>query len=131
MKRVLVVDDNPRNNSVYTDPLKKVYNIQVVMALSSVVRIMKHKSFDIMVLDVMMPTQNTESPSELTTGLYFFRESIKNQFPNLKVLFWSNRSKDSFDKFFTDGIPENVSFLHKDRNNHLQLLETIKRIIGQ
>ena len=131
MKKILVIDDNPRNNSIFTEPLSKYYKVEVMMSLESIERIMKHKMYDLLVIDVMMPTQNTKSASELTTGLYFYQDSIKDNYPNLKVLFWSNRSSEPFDQFFSQSKPENVFFLHKDRSNHDQLLQEVDKLIGR
>ena len=38
MKRILVIDDNTLNNKVYTDPLEKKYQVDIVMSLISVIR---------------------------------------------------------------------------------------------
>lgn len=131
MKKILVIDDNPRNNSIFTDPLDKYYKVDVMMSLVSIERILKYKTYDLLVIDVMMPTQNTKSTSELTTGFFFYQDSIKEKYPHLKVLFWSNRSSEPFEQFFSQSKPENVFFLHKDRSNHEQLLEEVVKLIGK
>ena len=131
MKKVLVLDDNPRNNSLYTDPLAKHYDVEVLMAVSAVRRVMSHKKYDLIVIDVMMPTQDTGASSELITGLCFYKKSIVDQYPQQKVLFWSNRSQEPFNQFFVEGKPDNVSFLRKDKNNPQQLLEEVIKIIGR
>lgn len=131
MKRVLVLDDNPRNNSIFTEPLCKIFDVDVLMAISSVKRVMSHRKYDLIVIDVMMPTQNTGSASELTTGLHFYKKEIANAYPNQKVLFWSNRSQEPFDQFFADGKPNNVSFLRKDKNNPQQLTDEVVKLIGR
>ena len=131
MKKVLVLDDNPRNNGLFTDPLAKYYEVEVLMAVSAVRRVMSHKKYDLVVIDVMMPTQDTGASSELTTGLYFYKKSIVEQYPQQKVLFWSNRSQEPFNQFFSDGVPANVSFLRKDKNNPQQLLDEVTKLIGR
>ena len=90
-----------------------------------------NKKYDLIVIDVMMPTQDTGASSELITGLCFYKKSIVDQYPQQKVLFWSNRSQEPFNQFFVEGKPDNVSFLRKDKNNPQQLLEEVIKIIGR
>lgn len=131
MKRVLVLDDNPRNNSIFTVPLSKYYEVDVLMAISAVNRVMSNRHYDLLVIDVMMPTQNTGSQSELITGLVFYNNAIKDKYPDQKVLFWSNRSQEPFEQFFAAGKPSTVSFLRKDKGNPQQLLEEVTKLIGR
>lgn len=123
---ILLVDDNPRDNSGYINELKRRHNVDVAIRISSAKRLLENKRYDLIVLDVMMPTQGLATHSEMTTGYVFYNEIMISK-PDLKtrVLFWSNLNKDSFDEFFSNTAPVNTSFLHKDSLSDDHLLSYI------
>ena len=121
---ILLIDDNPKNNSGYIDELKKYYDVTVAMRLMSAERLMKSHHYDIIIIDVMMSTQYLKSNSELTAGFDFYSERLKplldNQNKKPLIVFWSRFYSDIFDMYFGEHKPDNVFFLHKDDNvNHL------------
>lgn len=129
MERILVIDDNPRNSSRYIQPLLRDYEVDVIMPIQTAERLMKKKQYAVVVIDIMMPTQNLEINNELETGLYFFKLRLAQQYPQQRVLFWSRLTSESYEQFFSGNIPCNVSFLHKDRNDPDHLLNKINEII--
>lgn len=132
-KAVLIIDDNPRDNSGYIDALKKIYNVDVAMRLVSAERLIQYRHYDIIIIDIMMPTQYLKSHSELTTGFVFYSERLLPILNDLDtkplVLFWSRLRRTSFDEYFGDNKPDNVFFLQKnDDIDHL--LKKIKLLLG-
>lgn len=130
MKRILVVDDNPQNNSIYIDPLRQFYKVDVAMALSSAKRMMRNSNYDLIVIDVMMPTQNLSIDDELSTGFEFYKRIVNPLDPNQKVLFWSNLTNSSYEKFFINDKKTHIDFLEKDHHNERHLLDKIKQKLG-
>lgn len=129
MKRILVLDDNPQNNSIYIDPLCQFYKVDVAMFLSSAERLMKCGTYDLIVIDVMMPTQNLPIDDELSTGFEFYKRIIKPKYPNQNVLFWSHLTNSSYEKFFKDDKNSHIDFLEKNHHNVNHLLEKVEQLI--
>lgn len=130
MKKILVLDDNPQNNSIYIDPLRLFYQVDVAMALSSAERMMKNRNYDLIVIDVMMPTQNLSIDDDLSTGFEFYKRKVKPLYPNLEVLFWSNLTISSYEKFFKEDKKTYIDFLEKDNHKEKHLLDKIQQKLG-
>ncbi|BFM48043.1 HD domain-containing phosphohydrolase [Marinomonas sp. THO17] len=58
MKRVLIVDDVPRNIDLLREILSEHYQVQVAKSGRAALDIIAHKTPDIILLDVMMPEMN-------------------------------------------------------------------------
>ena len=72
MRKVLILDDNPRNNARYIDELKKEYEVTVAFKMIIALRLLKKKIWDAVVIDVMMPTQILKSDNEMKAGFSFY-----------------------------------------------------------
>lgn len=127
---ILLIDDNPQDNSGYIHELKKHHNVDVAMKISSAKRLLEMNQYDLIVIDVMMPTQSLSTHSEMITGYVFYDEIIRSKL-NLKtrVLFWSHLNEESYDKFFSNTTPVNSSFLHKDSLSDDHLLSYINNML--
>lgn len=129
MKKVLVIDDNPVDNSGYTKELSKYYDVTVVKDLVPAERLIRNNKYDVIVIDVMMPTQYLNTTNELVTGFVFYEQIISKQNVNCPIIFWSRLYKDSYDDYFSNTTPpENSSFVHKDKSDS-HLLSFINKII--
>jgi len=128
MKTILVLDDNPQNNDRFIHPLRNYYKVDVVMALSSAERKMKHNRYDLVVIDIMMPIQNLPITNELQTGMEFFNRKIKESYPSQEVIFWTNLTKDSYDSFFPANTAH-IDYLQKDKTNVNHLLNKVREIL--
>ena len=127
---ILLIDDNPRDNSGYIQELKKHHNVDVAIRVSSAKRLLEMKQYDIIIIDVMMPTQSLPTHSEMTTGYVFYNEIISKLNLKTRVLFWSNLNEESCDKFFSNTTPVNTSFLHKDSLSDDHLLSYIDNLLS-
>lgn len=118
-KKVLIIDDNPQNNSRYIEALMARYHVSVAMKIVSAIRLIKHDIYDFIVIDVMMPCQGILSPSEMYTGYVFYRDYLMPLNLDSKIVFWSRFGSESYEEFW--GVPpKNVSFVHKGSQiNHL------------
>ncbi len=134
MKSILVLDDNPQNNSSFVQPLMEFYQVDVAMAITSAERLIhrkkiQHKMYDLIIIDIMMPTQNLEIDNELLTGFEFYERRIKKEHPNQKVLFWSILTKKSYDDFFIDESNINIDFIQKNFEDDNHLLKKVQGIL--
>ena len=129
MKRILIIDDNPLNNKSFIQPLENFYQVDVVMSLKAAVRKLDIYSYSLVVLDIMMPTQEMGGDNEILTGFYFYDNIIKNNYPNIPILFWSNLLSDAFDDHFSSNKPDTVLFIHKTRKDRNHLIEKVNELL--
>ena len=129
MKSILVLDDNPQNNSSFVKPLMKFYKVDVAMAISSAERLIHRRRYDLIIIDIMMPIQNLKIDNELLTGFEFYERRIKIEHPNQKVLFWSILTKKSYDDFFIDEYNTNIDFIQKNFEDDNHLLKKVQNIL--
>lgn len=129
MKKVLIIDDNPINNGKYISEVKKEYHTDTVLAMRSAIRMLKSRTYDVVVIDVMMPTQILKTHNEMTAGFDFYDTQIKNLCQDSKVIFWSRLTDSCFDhNKYSD--TKKYSFAQKsDTPDHL--LKEINRILLQ
>lgn len=121
MKKVLIIDDNPINNSKYIDELKKVYDVTVALRMLSAIRLLKKSTWDVVVIDVMMPTQILSTNNEMKAGFDFYEQEVKKLHLSSKIIFWSRLNESCFDeaKYPAD---KGFCFVHKSvESNHLRL----------
>ena len=86
MKKILLLDDNPRNNSRYIKALEKEYDVTVALKMLSALRLLKTRIWDVVVIDVMMPTQILKEDNEMLAGFAFYEQEVRKLvYTNLKV----------------------------------------------
>lgn len=116
-KRVLVIDDNPYNSTLYLEAVKSRFTVSVAYKIVTALRLIRERYYDYIVIDVMMPTQGMTSKYELTyeltTGFEFYRDYIMPLNLDSKVIFWSRLDKAVFTSFW-EYPPKNVSYLQKN-----------------
>ena len=127
MKKVLILDDNPLNNSKYIEKVEQNYHVDKALKLVSAKRLIQSRDYDFIVIDVMMPTENYNIDDETTTGFVFYQTEVKGKVKNehAQIVFWSRLEKDAFDEFWGDNSPNNTHFLHKTQDAE-HLLNYIK-----
>lgn len=132
-KNILVIDDNPLNCNDFVAPLKDKYEVVIDMSLKDAERKVQMYHYDLIVIDIMMPTRGLKNKDELKTGLYFYYEKLKaiESKKQLRYLFWSNLTQETYDEFFRDLRPENVNFLHKEPKNIMHLYEKVNVLVGE
>ena len=75
-KRILILDDNPINNRKYIDPLKEKFQVDVTLRMKSATRLIKTKEYDVIVIDIMMPSQFLKDNNEMMAGFNYYDEEI-------------------------------------------------------
>lgn len=135
MKKILIIDDNPQNIQNFIDKVSdyKKYYVEIVMSLSDAERSIIINHYDVIVIDIMMPTQTIKNKDELETGLLFYKKKVEPVIDaqKTKILFWSNLGDDVYKGFFLEGTPNNTYFLHKNLYNENHLLEKINSILSE
>ena len=127
-KNVLILDDNPINNSKYIIPVKEKYHVDVTFRMSSATRMLKSRVYDIVVIDIMMPTQGLRNNDEMTAGFNYYQEVVSQLGLNCKILFWSRLTESCYDNTLYPNNG-NFDFVHKSEyQNHL--LEKIETMLG-
>ena len=120
MKKVLIIDDNPINNSKYIEELKKCYDVTVALRMLSAIRLLKKSRWDVVVIDVMMPTQILSTYNEMNAGFDFYDQKVKNLHLSSKIVFWSRLNASCFDE---EKYPasKGFCFVHKSEDSkHLK-----------
>lgn len=120
MKKILLLDDNPRNNSRYIKALEKEYDVTVALKMLSALRLLKTRIWDVVVIDVMMPTQILKEDNEMLAGFAFYEQEVRKLKLQCKVVFWSRLNDSCFD---TSKYPpsKGFGFVHKaDESDHLK-----------
>lgn len=131
-KKVLIIDDNPENYEDFVSPLKRKYDVIITLSLRDAFRKVKLYNFDLIIIDIMMPTRDLKNKDELMTGLCFYKEQLRplEHEKQLRILFWSNLTQRTYDEFFGEDKPDNVDFTHKETRNKNHLLEKVNELIG-
>ena len=130
-KKILIIDDNPFNCEDYIAPLSESFDVTVYMSLRDAKRKVEMYNYDLIIIDIMMPTSGIKDKDELKTGLNFYNEELKplESVKVLQILFWSNLSQKTYDDFFTAHKPDNVDFLHKELRNKNHLFEKVTELL--
>lgn len=124
-KRILILDDNPINNRKYIDPLKEKFQVDVTLRMKSATRLIKTKEYDVIVIDIMMPSQFLKDNNEMMAGFNYYDEEIKKLGINSQIIFWSRLTESCFDK--TKYSNDKFHFVHKsESSNHL--LDSIEKL---
>lgn len=119
-KKILIIDDNPINNAKYIDALKLSYDVYVAIWMRSALRLLKSRKWDVVVIDVMMPTQILSTDNEMKDGFAFYDAEVKKLKLSSKIIFWSRLSDNVFDP---KKYPESrgFCFVHKSEDaDHLK-----------
>lgn len=120
MKKILLIDDNPRNNSRYIKALEKEYDVTVAFKMLIALRLLKTRTWDVVVIDVMMPTQILKEDNEMLAGFAFYEQEVRKLKLKCKVVFWSRLNVSCFD---ASKYPPSMGFrfVHKaEESDHLK-----------
>lgn len=91
-KKILIIEDNPQCCEDHINVLKQKYDVSVTFSIYSAVRHLKLYYFDLVIVDIMMPTYGLDYKNEYTAGLDFYYLHIRLNYPSMKVLAWSAAS---------------------------------------
>lgn len=120
-KKILLIDDNPMDNSNFISVLQNEHDVYVTAYIDTArVRLSQPNRYDLVVIDIMMPTlgdfSGIETNDGLKTGLVYYEVELKGK--GMPVLFWS--WNEDFKKDVEASNWEKTDFLFKDtEDDHL------------
>ncbi len=125
-KKILLIDENILENENFINVLRSNYEVDAVGYIKAArIRLQSPNDYDLVVLDVMMPTLGLfdleETEGGLKTGLVYYEKELKPL--DVPVLFWSWNAdfESEIEKKKNENIySKNTDFLLKDNDiNHL------------
>ena len=128
MRKILLLDENIYDYKNEIDILKSQYDVDAVGYIETANYMLKRSvDYDLIVLDIMMPTlglfSNEETFDGLKTGLVYYEKEIQPL--NIPVLFWSwNSDFEEEIKWINTGF-----LLKKTDYNHL--LDGVNRFFNK
>ena len=128
-KKILLIDDNPITNNILINKLRSHFDVDVVMYVNVATRLLNRINYDIIIIDVMMPTQNLNTRREMETGYFYYDNVVRRIRSHTPVIFWSRLSEDSFNTYFHNRINANLSFVQKNSETN-DLLDAINMRLG-
>lgn len=128
-KNIFLLDDNAMTLESTVNLLQKEYNVMCCRDVLSASRRVKLFKFDIIILDLMMPTRGLDIKDEFKAGFNFYIQYVKPHQEGTPVLFWSNLTESSFIQFREEHQADtNIYFLQKSDDINA-LSEKIKEIL--
>lgn len=114
MKKILIIDENINDYKNFINELKSEYKVEDVGYIQTARYKLKKFNFDLIILDIMMPTLGLFSLKKtsdgLRTGFVYYEEELKKL--NIPVLFWSWNS--DFEKEIEGFKKENKDWIKTD-----------------
>ena len=114
MKKILLFDDNPLDYDDYIDALRTQYEVTVVHDIESATRRMRIVSFDLLIIDQMMPTNGVNKKDQFRTGLNFYIQYVADNYSNIPVVIWTHLSDKMYNEFWEKySKPSKIMYLKK------------------
>lgn len=128
-KRIFLIDDNIRSLDNAVQALESVYNVDKCQSNIKAKRLLSSVRYDLLIIDVMMPTMGLANNDEFRAGYNLFLEYAQENQKGVPVIFWTNASEESFQSvksLFQD--INNIHFLQKSDEDN-ELLEKVNQIL--
>jgi len=125
-KKILLIDDHPDDYSDYISVLKENYDVDVTAYISTARIKLQPNKYDLIVIDIMMPTLGEDFKENeedgLKTGLAFYEAELKGK--SIPALFWC--WNEDFKKDVKDKKWDKTDFLLKETDDE-HLLKGVER----
>lgn len=128
MKKIFLLDDNIVSCEKSLEQLERYYEVHRCKEIISAVRRIGLEKYDLFIIDLMMPTKGLDNLDEFSAGFNFYNKYLKEVYPDVPVLFWTNLTDGSFKAFQTDSGRSNLYYLQKSEDVNA-LYECVKTII--
>lgn len=128
-KRIFLIDDNIRSLDNAVEALESVYSVDKCQSNIKAKRLLSSVRYDLLIIDVMMPTMGLANKDEFRAGYNLFLEYAQEKQKGVPVIFWTNASEESFKSvksLFQDIY--NIHFLQKSDDDN-ELLEEVNQIL--
>ena len=127
MKRILLLDDNIDACQSTVHVLEQNYDVVKCRDVITAKRRISIDRFDLMIIDLMMPTKGLSNSDEFSAGINFYDEFVKDVY-TCPVLFWTNLSDTSFKAYKDKNQGAKIHYHHKGDNSGA-LLNAIHEIL--
>lgn len=128
MKKIFLLDDNIVSCEKSLEQLEHYYEVHRCKEIISAVRRIGLEKYDLFIIDLMMPTKGLDNLDEFSAGFNFYNKYLKEVYPDVPVLFWTNLTDGSFKAFQADSGRSNLYYLQKSEDVNA-LYECVKTII--
>ena len=128
-KRIFLIDDNMRSLDNAVQALESIYTVDKCQSNIKAKRLLTAVHYDLLIIDVMMPTMGLSNDDEFRAGYNLFFEFAQDRQKGVPVIFWTNASEESF-----QGVKQkfsnidNVHFLQKSDDDN-ELLKIVNQIL--
>lgn len=124
-KDILLIDDRPLVYNNFIVALEKRYNVVISKTLKGAQRQLLYRSFDLAIVDMMMPANEFENFNDFHAGLMFYDNVIRSNYPAMPTIIWSvidevTEYKDNKQQLGEQ--VENLYYCNKERVNILMTL---------
>lgn len=130
MKKIFLLDDNIMSCEKALEKLEEEFEVYRCKEVLSAARRIHLIEYDMFIIDLMMPTKGLDNLDEFSAGFSFYDKYVKQGWPDVPVLFWTNLTDGSFKSFQANHGKPNLFYLQKS-DNDLELLEKVKEILNQ
>jgi predicted nucleotide-binding protein len=130
-KRILFVDDELRDVDAYVLELKFAgFDVTTTASADEAFKLVSNESFDLVVLDIMMPPgkhfRNKETAFGLKTGL-MLALLVRQKLPGTMIVAFTNNPDPNIKELFSRN--EHLLYLRKEDYAPSELTETIKEVL--
>ncbi len=131
--KLLFVDDEAYQSRLYSDALLDGgFDVQIAESVDEALELARSDSFDLILLDVMMPSgsffEETETAGGFTTGKALARELAEIQ-PEAKIVAFTNSRDPEIDAWFTKD--DTVAYIQKQNVLYDELPRTLRKVLHQ
>jgi CheY-like chemotaxis protein len=142
LRQILWLDNDPAYLEPFVEALKEEnYSVTVVESLTEAEKSLQQEKFDLMIIDVMIPTLNSREetryePEETDlgykTGLIFYkhnREILRRS--NTRIMVMTVRlDKAIMDEFVKAGLPSNAFATKYEMSDPISFLDKVRSTIA-
>lgn len=129
MKKILLLDDNILACEKSIHQLEQKYEVCMCKDVLVAVRRMRILKFDLLIIDLMMPTKGLDSSDEFSAGFAFYNQYVKNDMKEIPTIFWTNLSDNSYKKFFETNQENGIFHYLQKSDDDTALINLVDQLI--
>lgn len=129
MKKILLLDDNTVACERSIRQLEQKYEVCRCKEILIAARRLKILKFDLLIIDLMMPTKGLNTTDEFNAGFDFYNQYVNDDKKNIPVVFWTNLSNNSFNTFLENNPRSNLFHYLQKTDDETALLKLVDQLI--
>jgi CheY-like chemotaxis protein len=129
MKKILLLDDNTIACERSIRQLERKYEVCRCKEILIAARRLKIIKFDLLIIDLMMPTKGLNTTDEFNAGFAFYNQYVNNDRKGIPVIFWTNLSNNSFNAFYENHQQSNLLHYLQKSDDEMALLNLVNQLI--